>query len=264
MSILLSTNLYGLRQLKNALHYTDVFGSNIGFEILPLFHNVNYKEELKELVPEFQKTVISFHSPYYDAEYSAPKGTDVYCRTMKMVEDTLDFCRILNSRYMVFHHNNCKINEEKRDEMIKISCENYREIDEMFNAFNIPVVVENAGVINRDNMLFNQDEFIELCKKEGYKVLIDIGHAYANCWDIDYVVNSLKDQIVAYHLHNNDGVRDSHRRIHNGTLDFDSFINMAKNVTPDAEWILEYAPVCAGDIQGIEKDIKELLTLSNK
>ena len=109
--------------------------------------------------------------------------------------------------------------EERREEMIRVSRENYREIAELFKPHQIPVVVENAGVLDRGNMLFDQDAFIQLCREEHYPVLIDIGHAYANGWDLAQTMEALKDQIVAYHLHNNDGVHDSHQRIFHGTLD---------------------------------------------
>ena len=90
------------------------------------------------------------------------------------------------------------------------------------------MVVENAGVLERGNRLFDEQEFIDLCRREQYAVLIDIGHAWANGWSLKRVVNALADQIVAYHLHNNDGVHDSHQRIHEGTLDFDGFLKTGK------------------------------------
>ena len=100
--------------------------------------------------------------------------------------------------------------------------------------------------------LFDEQEFIDLCRREQYAVLIDIGHAWANGWSLKRVVNALADQIVAYHLHNNDGVHDSHQRIHEGTLDFDGFLKLAKQATPDAEWVMEYAMDVSGNVRGIE------------
>ena len=112
------------------------------------------------------------------------------------------------------------------------------------------MVVENAGVLERGNRLFDEQEFIDLCRREQYAVLIDIGHAWANGWSLKRVVNALADQIVAYHLHNNDGVHDSHQRIHEGTLDFDGFLKLAKQATPDAEWVMEYAMDVSGNVRG--------------
>ena len=59
-------------------------------------------------------------------------------------------------------------------------------------------------------------------------------------------------QILAYHLHNNDGVHDSHRRIGDGTLDFDSFMAWAGEYTPQADLVVEYGMETADDCRGIE------------
>ena len=178
---------------------------------------------------------------------------------MDLIRKTLPYCVRLRSQYLVFHHNNIPVTEERREEMIRVSRENYREIAELFKPHQIPVVVENAGVLDRGNMLFDQDAFIQLCREEHYPVLIDIGHAYANGWDLAQTMEALKDQIVAYHLHNNDGVHDSHQRIFHGTLDFPLFLSDYQRLTPNADLVLEYSPDVADDESGIQEDISWLL-----
>ncbi len=71
----------------------------------------------------------------------------------------------------------------------------------------------------------------------------------------------LKEQIVAYHLHNNDGVHDSHLRVHNGTVDFKKFMRDALNLTPSAEFVPEYSEEAADDEEGIKSDIEELISI---
>ena len=90
-------------------------------------------------------------------------------------------------------------------------------------------------------------------------ILIDIGHAYANGWDLEQTMEALKNQIVAYHLHNNDGVHDSHQRIFHGTLDFPLFLSDYQRLTPNADLVLEYSPNVADDESGIQEDISWLL-----
>lgn len=258
--MLISTNMYHAGELKKVLKFITPKCENPGVEIFPLFDHEDYEQELIACLPELSGVPISFHGPYYKAEHSAEKGTKQYRITMEMVEKTLKYCRELQSRYMVFHHNNGRVSEKEKRSMIDISCRNFREIETMYAQYGIPVLVENAGVIDRGNMLLDQQEFIELCKKERYQVLIDIGHAHANGWDLSAVMESLKDQIAAYHVHNNDGVHDSHQRIHNGSLDFETFIKDYREFTPDADIVLEYSPDISGDESGIQEDIEYLLT----
>lgn len=49
------------------------------------------------------------------------------------------------------------------------------------------------------------------------------------------------------------------KRMHDGTLDFDRFIECYKKYTPHAEIVLEYYIPDEKDLVGIEKDIEELL-----
>ena len=76
--------------------------------------------------------------------------------------------------------------------MLRDSCANYRRVEELFRPLGIPVAVENAGVMDRNNMLLDESGFVSLCRAEGYPVLIDIGHANANGWDLRSVMERLK------------------------------------------------------------------------
>ena len=274
MALLISTNMYTAEDFMRILPYLKKFNYEVGVEVFPMFHKTEYEEILQECLPELLKVPISFHGPYYGAEHSIQKPDEESCgngdpegllankavrykRTMAMMQKTIEYGRYLKSRYLVYHHNNCHVFPENKEEMIRISCENFRRIEKM--AKNIPVVVENAGVLQRNNMLFDQDEFVELCKRENYKVLIDIGHAHANGWELGKVMEDLQDRIVAYHLHNNDGIHDSHRRIHDGTLDFEKFLSDYKRLTYGADLVLEYSLEVNDDVEGIEEDVEELL-----
>lgn len=242
MNLLVSTNVYKPGQLARVIPHLHAFRGQIGVELFPMFDADCYEEELLHCLPEFEGIPVSFHGPYYETEHSAAPGTPEYAHSMDLIRQTLPYCVRLQSQYLVFHHNNIPVTEERREEMIRVSRENYREIAELFKPHQIPVVVENAGVLDRGNMLFDQDAFIQLCREEHYPVLIDIGHAYANGWDLAQTMEALKDQIVAYHLHNNDGVHDSHQRIFHGTLDFPLFLSDYQRLTPNADLVLEYSP----------------------
>ncbi len=260
MAVLISTNMYDVGELGKITSFLYAY-DKLGVEVFPLFHSKSYEQELKNILPLLKGRPITFHGPYYGAEHSAKKGSRAYEKTMEMVEKTLEYCKALNAGHFVFHHNNSMVLKDKKEEMLRISRENYRELEAMLSPYNIPVVVENAGVISKGNMLLDMNEFIALCKEENYQVLIDIAHANANGWDLSRVINELKDSIVAYHLHNNDGIHDSHMRIHSGTIDFDAFINEAKTLTPLADWIIEYSPNVSADEDGIKSDIEELMEL---
>lgn len=259
MTVLISTNMYTSKDFNRVLTYVKEFDGKIGVEIFPLFHEQGYEEILQNCMPILSKVPTSFHGPYYHTDYSAPCGSECYEQTMKMTEKILEYCKNLKSKYMVFHHNNIPVSAESKQSMIKNACTNFCRVKKMYEDYGIPVVVENAGVLQNGSMLLDQNEFVDLCKKEDYRVLIDIGHANANGWDLCGVIEELREHIVAFHLHNNDGVHDSHQRIFNGTLDFKSFFERAKELTPSADLVLEYNPDISSDEQGIMEDIRKLI-----
>ncbi|MDO5146665.1 MAG: sugar phosphate isomerase/epimerase [Eubacteriales bacterium] len=259
MAILISTNMCGAGGLGEIMPYLEAYDT-LGVELFPLFHKEGFEDDLNACIPHLENRPICFHGPYHLVEHSAPKGSEKYEEAMRLTEKTAKYCKKLNSSHFVFHHNNCVVHDEEKERMIQTSCENYRVIEEMLCRDGIRIVVENAGVKDRKNMLFDMDEFIDLCKKENYAVLVDIGHAHANGWDLRRLIEELKGQIVAYHLHNNDGVHDSHKRLHDGSLDFDRFLDCMMELTPEADLVIEYAQEVSGDEEGIMQDIGELMS----
>ena len=251
--------MYGPGELYKVLPYIMEYNNRVGVEVFPLFDDAGYKAELDSCLDELKRGAVTFHGPYYGAEHSAAKGTAEYDRTMDMVMTTLDYCRRLNARYFVFHHNNCVVRPEKKREMLETSHENFLLIRRLYAEYGIPAVLENAGVKDRGNMLMDQQEFIEECRSLGCNVLIDIGHAHANGWDLRKTIEALKNQIISYHIHNNDGQHDSHRRIFDGSLDFETFIADVKELTPKASLVLEYSREVSNDEAGIRDDIDWLM-----
>ena len=111
------------------------------------------------------------------------------------------------------------------------------------------VLVENVGLDNRGNCLFNQEDFIGLFDqlRSWAGCLIDTGHAFINRWDMERVISALAGKIEGYHLHNNDGKNDIHRPMFEEGLFYSKqdtlqLLHCMNRYTPKADWILEYAP----------------------
>lgn len=261
MDILISTNMYQASEFEQVFEILNrVCWEGIGVEIFPMFHKPEYEEILIRSLRELAPLPISFHGPYYQTEHSAPQGSFAYERSMSYFDQTLKFARALKSKYMVFHHNNCKFSEDEKPALLVQSDINMKQIADLCDGANIPLVIENAGVMDRGNMLLNEEEFTALCLSKDHPVLIDIGHAHANGWSLERVMKRLKHKIISYHIHNNDGIHDAHRRISDGTLDFNKFLSDYQKLTPDADLVLEYSMDIASDKEGI---LADLLFLKN-
>lgn len=261
--IYINTVVFAQGKLSHLKELADRYQDRVGFEILAKFDEDTFEKELEQVREILKGKITAFHGPVFGAEHSAPRGSEEYRRTMDMMEKTLKYCRIFHAGHLTFHLNNQKVTEDTRQEMLSTALENYREIKEIFGAEGIPVYVENSGIRLWENVLVDQEEFIALCKKEQFEVLIDIGHANANGWDLMHVIDELKDQIRAFHFHNNDGIHDSHARIYDGTIDFDRLIRYVKGTVPEAEWILEY---CNPAMEGkpLTEDLEKLIQIAEE
>ena len=61
-----------------------------------------------------------------------------------------------------------------------------------------------------------------------------------NSWDIELLIKKLKNNILGYHFHNNDGNFDQHQPISKGKINYFEILNLVKSYTPDAVIVLEY------------------------
>lgn len=118
MNLLVSTNVYKPGQLARVIPHLHAFRGQIGVELFPMFDADCYEEELLHCLPEFEGIPVSFHGPYYETEHSAAPGTPEYAHSMDLIRQTLPYCVRLQSQYLVFHHNNIPVTEERREEMI--------------------------------------------------------------------------------------------------------------------------------------------------
>lgn len=256
--ILLSTNMYTNENFEEVFYFVEKY-PQIGLELFPLWNTSEYGPLMERYKERLSQIPISFHEQYYESEHAVDERDRRYAHTMEMTEKTLSLAKELSSKYMVYHYNNMKVLPERREHMLETARRNLRKVNEQAKEAGVEVVIENVGVASHNNVVLNEREFIEECLAMPNQVLIDVGHAWCNGWDLEHVIAALKEKIVAYHIHNNNGKEDEHQRIHSGTLNFDAFMKMYAKYTPSADLVLEYAPNVKDDVAGIQADIEELL-----
>ncbi len=238
--VFMDTCLLGFGKMNQIPVYARRYGERLGFEVLAMFDLPHFEAELRQQAEALSRHEITFHGPVFGVEHSAPRGSKAWEESMYHIRKTEEFARLLGSRSLVMHLNNCRVAEGEKDRMLRCALESYRELQDIFGAFGCEIQVENTGTVLDGNMLLDQGEFTDLCRREGFSVVVDIGHANANGWDLFRLIDDLSAQIRTYHLHNNDGRHDSHSRIRNGTLDFDRVLGHILRATPEANLVVEY------------------------
>lgn len=251
--IYISTNMFQPLNLEKVYEIVDSVDFDLGIEIFPMFHIPGYQELLDKNRQRLKNYPLTFHEPYYQADHSYLDG-DVFLTTRHYYEKLLSF-QDLNPKYIVYHYNNRKIQD--RDLMLEAARKN---LDDLGQESPIPLLIENVGVKPWENVLLEEEEFIEECLERKENVLIDIGHANANAWDIDHLLSKLKNKIRSYHLHSNDSYHDLHQSIFHPDMapDIQFIIQLIKKHTPQADLVLEYGKDYDQQVQQVIQDAKRL------
>lgn len=247
-------------QLESAKIYREAFKdrAEIGFELLPMFDMPDFEPNLAANLDFLREGPVCFHEPVFFVEHSAPKGSLEYEQSMHHIMLTKKYAEILQPSHMVYHISNCLVAPEKKAELLRTSLINFEEMRELFAG--VTLLVENVGTDAKGDKLLDQQEFTDMCRAKNFDVLIDIGHANANSWDLKKLITDLKTQIRAFHLHNNDGVHDLHNRITDGTMDFPEILRHIRAEVPEADLVIEYiSPKYHG--KSLMEDIETLCSM---
>lgn len=238
MDLLIDTCVFRRCHMEEAEIYRSHFGSTFGFEILPMFDLPDFEENFRKNIRLFQDCPLFFHEPVWGVEHTAPAGSPAYQESMHHILLTRKFTDILKPSHMVYHLNNCSVSETEKERMLQTSLDNLEEMRSVFR--DVSLLVENTGTAAAGDLLLDQCEFTALCLEQDLEVLIDVGHANANGWDLFRLITDLRNHIRGFHFHNNDGALDLHSRISDGTLDFSRLMPFIRRTVPEATWVIEY------------------------
>lgn len=257
MSISVSTIMYKPYELDSVWPLLEaVDDEKVGIEVFPFHHLTYFEKVLERNMPRLKDRPITVHCPYFSTDTCFAEGTVEYALNMEYYEKVFEIAQKLNAEYVVHHFYNFHFAAEEREEKKKIAMENLPRIKELAKKYGVTLALENTETMQdpAENM-FTQEEFISTVRaQEDCKVLIDIGHVSCAGWNLSEVIYELKDKIVGYHLHNNDGSRDSHKRIFDGVLDMEQFVRDVQEYTPNADFTIEYE-MSFNAIEGVCEDI---------
>ena len=246
MGIFVDTCVLPRCRLEEAALYRNRFGPSLGFELLAMFDLPDFEANLTKNLDLFAAGPLTFHEPVWGVEHAAPRGSPLWEAGMYHIRLTRKFADILRPSRMVYHLSNSPVLPFKKDRMLRNTLENMEELQDLFPG--VTLLVENTGIREEGTQLLDQAEFTDLCRDRRFPVLIDVGHANANGWNLEKLIPDLKHLICGFHLHNNDGVRDQHNRLRDGTLDFEKLIPLILRTVPQADLVIEYTrPLYHGD-----------------
>ena len=238
MKLFMDTCVLPRCHLEEAQLYRDQFGKRLGFELLPMFDLPEYEDNLRENLSLFSSGPLIFHEPVWGVEHTLEPGEPGWEESEYHLRKAEQYARLLAPTHMVVHLNNGPVAPAERESRLAAALRNVERIRERFSP--VRIAVENTGLKALGTQLLDQAEFTALCRERSFPVVVDVGHANANGWDVPRLIRDLKDLIVIYHLHNNDGARDLHDRLRSGTLPMAEILSVIREETPDAILVVEY------------------------
>lgn len=240
------SNLPYIKKDLRGIKYTSQKNGVKNVEIFLEPLDEKYHEDCLNLINELNREgySFSFHGPFRMTNIANNEDINMVRDSLQSYKEAIDICKDYQGEFLVLHSNEHVYN---REEAIRLSIENLKLLVDYCLEKGVIPAIENVGV--NKNMIFGESEFINLCGSfPKAAVLIDVGHAIANGWNIEKVVSTLGNRIIAYHLHNNDGVADLHKPMNYGVYDFNGFVRLYKKYTPRAKLILEYGNDFEGHI----------------
>ena len=238
---------------------------NAGIEIT-LFDDQKFLNDMNAQKQRLNTFYTTFHGAFGGLDFTADEGSDAFNHTVDVYRDTYELAKAYDAKSIVYHTHRTKVPPEAKKDLMEKAYRTMNVIGDMAVEAGQLLLVENVGLTVSDNVLFNEDEFLEIFKNinPGVGCLIDVGHAMINRWDINRVIRTLGDRIKGYHLHNTCGMKDSHRPLFEAGNIYDhaKVVDMLKcmeECSPKADWIIEYAPIDEMSPELMKREVEELM-----
>ena len=248
-----------LSALGGAVASLKRLDKEIGIEIFYEFASEDMWRHVLTEAMEGRTGEFTIHSPFHFADICYSEEKELFRELMV----PFDLYHRFDGQFYVLHsHGHGKLPEDPDERARlreKVTGRIARFADICENE-GVRLAVEN--LFGGSGPLFDQQQYIELFEQvpKAYS-LIDIGHAMIGHYDVEEVQKAMGSRLIGYHIHDNDGIHDSHWRAfaENGIRDWEKFCQGVKTYTPDATLVMEYAHATLAEYKEDMDKLKELL-----
>jgi len=176
--------------------------------------------EVRKWLKEFNLSVHSTHGPFRHFHNLLP--TDEFSKLRQgLWRKTIEQCAEVESSIMVVHGLDRREYNYTRDQ-VEMVRESLADLCEYGRGLGVKIALENiqAGKDNPDELSTNLVDHIKHYPGIGLYYCLDIGHAVLNGVDIIDEIKVVGDKLVSLHIHNNNGIDDSHVIPSSGIIDW--------------------------------------------
>lgn len=238
------TGLKGFDDIGEAARLLDVAHVNLPFKMLPRYQDIFLRygispefgfgaedldrfgvEEIMATVDRFREKGcrITLHGPFWDL---APGSVDPLIRgvALRRIEQLMKVAEAVKPRSVVCHTGfDPRHHQGQRQEWTERSVKFWRPFVERAGACGFPILVENVWEPGPE---FHAELF-ERIDSPWFGFCLDAGHrnVFSAASQRDWV-EALAGRLGEVHVHDNDGLQDSHLPVGTGSVDFDELLGL--------------------------------------
>jgi len=245
------TWIYEMLPIEKALERLQHFGVKYGeytnehFDRIKDLEKLDEKiKELADVVPSLSMSMIQLHAPYGDLDKwlgSSHEGDRR--RGIDLVRRWLGYANRLGVGILVMHSaigehtaQTDSISAVKSNAEVNLKI--FSELSKHAKDFGVKVAVENRLETTFGCMIADLLPIVK-ADPDGLGICLDTGHAIVNGISPALAVKQARDDLIATHVHDNDGYRDQHLPPLMGNIDWVDFMDAIKGISYDRPLIIE-------------------------
>lgn len=233
----------------------------IGIEIFYEWGCETYWELALDTIMRGRAGKLSIHAPY-QGHITEMSLTDEEDRLFEYLRQPFRLYHRYGGEGYIVHMNapyDRKPTGGERAERLKRVADRLHRFGGICAREGVTMLVENLAFGPGQETLCDQAAFLRLFADDpSLHCIIDIGHAALGGIDVLAAQKALGPRVRAYHVHDNDGVKDLHQRIGTGVADWKRFFEGARAYTPDANFVMEYSARAVPGISAYADDAQAI------
>ncbi|MCR4405082.1 MAG: sugar phosphate isomerase/epimerase [Candidatus Acetothermia bacterium] len=183
------------------------------------------------------------HTTFYDLNLASPNPLIREASTEELLE-SIAFAADLGARLAVVHAG--RLPGDYPASLVPTArlqlLEGLREALDLAEGLGVTLALENSARGHDRGLIESAEEHLELVAALGSphcKAALDVGHAHTFALDLVDYLRQILPCLGEVHLHDNDGVRDLHRPLGEGTIDFGAVLEALEREAYAGPLILE-------------------------
>jgi sugar phosphate isomerase/epimerase len=190
-------------------------------------------------VAETGLSVHSVHGPFRNfGRYSDKEQFTAYRQSLW--RKTIDDCSDLGVPIMVVHGLDRNEYNYSNDEVEKVR-DSLADLVDYGRPRGVMIALENiaGGTGTHDEIRCRLEDHVRNYAGIGLKYCLDIGHTLLNGADLYREIDAVGKDLVTLHIHNNDGMQDSHELPDQGVIDWPAVYAYLRDGRYDGEFVME-------------------------